>query len=307
MYQLSSPAPALSPFIEHYWFVSATEARPFDLRVDVYVDARADLVFNFGAPYTRTVLDGRTAPLEQLASNLDAQRTRPIRIAQRGAVEIVGVRFRTAGLSPFVSQPVDGWTDRVVPLDEAFGADGPAVEAALRAASSREARTELLDAFFGARLAQTPAHATVQALMTRIERAGGDVRMADLSAEGRVPIRKLDRWFLRHLGFSPKAFARIVRFQRALTMLKTDPGCTLAAVGAACGYYDQPHFVRDFKQYAGVAPSARVGYFPADGPDDFSPNVVQFVQDQGGAPGDLAGRDARDVPDGAARTPGDPR
>lgn len=53
VYQLSKPAAHLAPYIEHYWFVSATEATPFDLRVDVYVDARANLVFNFGVPPTR--------------------------------------------------------------------------------------------------------------------------------------------------------------------------------------------------------------------------------------------------------------
>jgi AraC-like DNA-binding protein len=45
------------------------------------------------------------------------------------------------------------------------------------------------------------------------------------------------------------------------------------------GYYDQPHFVREFKRFAGSAPKHRVGYFPADVPTDFSPNLVQYVQD----------------------------
>jgi len=277
VYQLSKPAAHLSPYVEHYWFVTATEAAPFDLRVDVYVDARADLIFNFGVPYTRTVLGER--PRLQQASNLDAQRTQPLQIAQQGAVDIVGVRFHTAGLSPFVSLPVVHWTDRVVPLEQVFGAEVASVEREIATAKSPAEKTAILDAFLGRRLRLTPAKETAQTLKARIEAEGGQGRMDELCDAAGVSIRQLDRLFRSHVGFTPKAFARIVRFQRALSLLRTDPGCTLAAVGAACGYYDQPHFVRDFKAYAGVAPRAQVGYFPAGGPADFSPNVVQFVQD----------------------------
>jgi uncharacterized protein YndB with AHSA1/START domain len=53
VYRLSQPAAALSAYIEHYWSVQASAEAPLDLTVDVFVDARADLIFNFGAPYTR--------------------------------------------------------------------------------------------------------------------------------------------------------------------------------------------------------------------------------------------------------------
>lgn len=278
MYQLSQPASALSPYIEHYWSVCASEAAPLDLRVDVYVDARADLIFNFGAPYTRAVLGERPRRLQ--ASNLDAQRTRPMRIEQRGAIVIAGVRFRAAGLAPFVSETLARWTDRVVPIAEAFGPAVLEVERVLAAApSDPAAQKQILDAYFTSRLQLTPGKLALQPLRARIEAEGGLVRMDALCAQAAVSARQLDRLFRSHLGLSPKTFARVVRFQRALTMLKGDPGCTLAAVAARCGYYDQPHFVREFKAYAGVAPRAQVAYFPSEGPADFSPNVVQFLQD----------------------------
>ena len=83
---------------------------------------------------------------------------------------------------------------------------------------------------------------------------------------------------------APKTYAQVVRFQRCLNRLRHDPGVTLSEIATQCGYYDQSHFVRECRTFAGVVPSAQVGYFPAGAPADFSPNLVQFLQDGGTAP-----------------------
>jgi hypothetical protein len=56
VYELRPPAGALRGHIEQYWFVRGDGPEPLDLRVDVFVDGRADLVFNFAAPYLREVI-----------------------------------------------------------------------------------------------------------------------------------------------------------------------------------------------------------------------------------------------------------
>lgn len=91
MYELHPPAPDLAPFIEHYWLLRSTDEAPVDLRVNVYVDARADLILNYGVPYVRTVIGGERREIS--ASNLDAQRLEPICIEQRGAIHAPGRTF----------------------------------------------------------------------------------------------------------------------------------------------------------------------------------------------------------------------
>lgn len=73
--------------------------------------------------------------------------------------------------------------------------------------------------------------------------------------------------------------SRVLRFQSALTALMRDPGCTLAQVATGSGYFDQAHFVKEFRRLSGGVPRGYRGYFPPDGPDDFKPNVVVFLQD----------------------------
>lgn len=283
MYSLGQPAATLSPYIENYWFLQTGAQAPFALSVDVFVDARADLIFNFGDPYTRTRIG--EPPRSYLDSNLDAQRSYPIKISQKGAMHVAGVRFHTAGLAPFVTPPVQRWNNRIVPIAEVFGPSVGAVEQELRAAGADlGAQARILDAFFLGRLRTTPGQQTLHRLKSKIESAGGLCRIDELCELGSIAIRQLDRLFRDYVGFSPKTFARIVRFQNALLLLKGHPGCTLADVAAQCGYYDQSHFVRECRTFAGVVPSAQVGYFPAGAPADFSPNLVQFLQDGGTAP-----------------------
>lgn len=294
MYLLSQPAATLSAYIDNYWFLQTGAEPSFALSVDVFVDARADLIFNFGDPYTRTRIG--EPPHSYVDSSLDAQRSYPIKISQKGAMHVAGVRFHAAGLAPFVTPPVQRWNNRVVPVAEVFGASAGSLEQELRAAGDDlGAQARILDAFFLGRLRPTPGQQTLHRLKTKIESEGGLIRIDELCELGSISIRQLDRLFRDYLGFSPKTFSRIVRFQNALLLLKGHPGCTLADVAARCGYYDQPHFVRECRTFAGAVPSAQVGYFPTGAPADFSPNLVQFLQDAGTQPGESSLRHSKEL------------
>jgi len=282
MYVLRPPAEALRPYIEHYWFVSQAPGEVVDLRVDVFVDARADLLFNFDAPYRREVIGGTTVELAE--SNLDAQRLAPIRIIQRGSVSIAGVRFHLGGLAPFAREPLAAFTDLTPAPATVLGPQVLALEAALRADPDPDAAAALLDAFFLDRFTAPPT-AFAHALDT-LRSTGGRASVADLSAAAGVSQRQVERLFARHLGIPPKTVGRIVRFQGALRSLMADPGCPLGELAAGAGYYDQAHFIRDFRLFSGGVPRGYRGYYPPEGPADFAPNVVAFIQDVpvGGAP-----------------------
>ncbi len=276
MYQLRSPHADLSPYIEHYWFVTSAEG-PVDIRVDVFVDGRADLVFNFGVPYAREIIGGKTT--KHRRSNLDAQRTVPIRILQRGLVRIAGVRFRLGGLGPFAREPLRRFTDLTPAPSAVLGAGTRPLEAALEATADLDAQARLLDAFFLERLALDEAHGCFAAALDALARAGGNATVDAIAKSAGVSSRQLDRLFARYLGIAPKPVGRILRFQQTLRALMQDPGCSLADVAAAAGYFDQAHFIKDFKRMSGGVPRGYRGYYPPESPTHFAPNVVVFLQD----------------------------
>lgn len=276
MYELRAPDDRLAPFVEHYWFVRTTPERPFSVSVDAYVDARADLVFTLGSGYTRTVFGESPEWCE--ASNLDAQRLHPIRIDQSGVLHLAGVRFRVGGLTAFTPADLSRWTGRVVPVAEAFGAPGTATHDALGGADSVDEQAVILDGLLLGTYRTGDGLARFQSVLPEALRADPRPTIDDLAASAGCSVRHLERLFAQHLGMTPRTLLLIVMFQSALQMLMTDPGCPLSDVAARAGFHDQSHLVRTFRRFSGGAPREFRGYFPQDGPEDFAPNVVGYVQ-----------------------------
>lgn len=280
MYQLRPPAPALARHVEHYWFVTTPDGQPVDLRVEVFVDCRADLIVNFGAPYTREVIGGERVAYDR--SNLDAQRLVPIRIAQRGLVRIAGVRFRLGGLGPFSRAPLVPFTNQTPAPSAVLGEEAVALEQALGATHDVDEQARLLDRFLLGRLERSEGLATFERGLGLLVERDGLARVDEVAIAAGVSERQLARLFARYLGVPPKTAARVLRFQSTMRALMRDPGCALAEVAAAAGYFDQAHFIKDFRRMTGGLPRGYRGYYPPAAPTDFAPNVVVFLQD---APG----------------------
>ncbi len=71
-----------------------------------------------------------------------------------------------------------------------------------------------------------------------------------------IGIRQMERLFKKHVGYSPKQYAKVVRFFHIYhQIIKSDSNLSIEAVDA--GYYDQAHFNKEFKKYAGSIPKER--------------------------------------------------
>ncbi|MGC5225289.1 helix-turn-helix domain-containing protein [Micromonospora sp. DT81.3] len=165
-----------------------------------------------------------------------------------------------------------------------FGEKTRELESALRAEPGLQASARLLDGFLLGELRLDEAQATFERALSALVADDGRVSVSEIAEAATSSPRQIERLFARGLGFPPKTVGRVLRFQHALRQLMTDPGIPLAEVAADAGYFDQAHFVRDFRLFSGGVPRGYRGYYPPQVPADFAPNVVVFVQDAG-APG----------------------
>ncbi|MER7753207.1 helix-turn-helix domain-containing protein [Kitasatospora sp. NPDC097643] len=166
-----------------------------------------------------------------------------------------------------------------VPAEQVLGPFGPRLQEQLRAARDWSERFALLD---GALLrAARPSGAVppeVGWAWRALRRSGGALPVAALARETGWSARHLQERFRRETGLTPKAAARVIRFDRARRLLAGPTPPRLAELAAGCGYFDQAHLAREFRALAGAAPST---WLAAEG--------AEFRNVQGAAGGAGAG------------------
>jgi AraC-like DNA-binding protein len=182
---------------------------------------------------------------------------------QRNAV--LGIRFRPGEAARLFPGAPRELTDSQATLDDLWGEDGRVLAAALVALVDHATRHQL-----GAAAVLRGANATIEdALRRRLASHGEavDLRVriaAELLASGTavreaaahvgLSERQLGRRFADRVGLPPKAFARVMRLQRAATFLAG--GTVPSEAASLAGYADQAHFSRDSAELAGISPGA---------------------------------------------------
>src|SRR5439155_2387487 len=124
-------------------------------------------------------------------------------------------------------------------------------------ASTWRSRFTVADEIIARRFASAvPPSAAMAWAWNRLRQTAGAVRVDDLARAVGSSRRHLTGSFRQEIGLPPKAAARVLRLRRAITLLERGSHAGLAHVAAASGYYDQAHLDRDFRDLAGMTPTA---------------------------------------------------
>jgi len=172
-----------------------------------------------------------------------------------GRQEGVEINVSPLALHMLLGLPLHEISNRVVGLADLLGREADLLVERLAGLPRWEARFALLDAVLAARLADARAPSpSVAWAHGRLRATAGAVPVTALAAELGCSRRHLVAGFRDQVGLPPKRLARVLRFERVLTLLDRAGGEGLGEIAAACGYYDQPHLNRDFRQFAGASP-----------------------------------------------------
>jgi AraC-like DNA-binding protein len=225
------PAPErLRPYVECFWSIEPGEALP---AYPVLPDGCVDIVYS---PSTGPQVVGTM--------------TRAQRFALPAGQIQMGVRFRPGMAPGFVRAPGIETTDRLLPLDDVWGAEGRQLSARIGNAKSADQCIALLEAH----LVTESEPGIVQKMTAHIIHRSGQVRVDDLAFDAAMSARQLRRLFLEQMGLTPKHFCRVIRFRHSLPRLRTTRRGDWTEVALECGYYDQAHFINDFREFSGYTP-----------------------------------------------------
>jgi AraC-like DNA-binding protein len=172
----------------------------------------------------------------------------------------IGVRFRPGSAMAALGVPAAELTDDRVALD-ALIENSESELAALQSAESNEARFAAVVELVRRRLRGSAAvPRSVRAAVHRILGARGDLRIAALASDVGITRQQLAKQFAAHVGVAPKMLARIARTQAALARADAarasyPRNVDWSAIAYELGYYDQPHFIDEFREITGRTPT----------------------------------------------------
>jgi AraC-like DNA-binding protein len=239
------PMAALRPFIKRFEVTQYLAERTHTLLPDTSLVAcfrLDDLAIRHG---------GRVLPAAFLSGLQNRART----LTRSAGSSVLLTVFTDAGAAAFVREPLDELFNGMIPLDE-FLQRSQLQEAREKLVVARDhaRRKEILERLLMGQLRSQARDLVVTAAAAQIKERHGSVRMKELAQRAGVSLSALERRFRKMIGASPRKFASIVRLRHVL-QLRNGSG-TLTDVAYQAGYSDQAHFIKDFRNFTGLAPQS---------------------------------------------------
>lgn len=259
LYKELKPSKALAPYLKCMWILE-NEVPAAGAMDKVLPDACPELIIHYGDRFRIRDSNGRIRI--QPRSFVFGPLTKHIEIGPSGSTGIIAARFYPGGAAAFLPVPVKQLTNTYVSLRNLFGKKGAELEHTICSLSTHAEKRAALENFLAAQLVPRSFNAIIPHELNRlITGKTVPVRIDHLSKELNMGRRHLERKFNNDAGMSPKMLIRITRFQNIFRILNQKKPDSLTGLTYEAGYYDQSHFIRDFKAFTGMSPAA---YFRED-------------------------------------------
>lgn len=249
------PSERLQPFVRHYYsFKSYSDITFSDT---VFPSGDMEMIFNLGCGRWE-YLDG-TSFVETPKIELWGQVTKPLSIRSKGAHHMLGIKFHTHSASFFLNDQIGVFNDSINDPSDVIGKSVSALYQRLLDCGQEEEQIVLLEEFLVNRMVKLEKKTfhinKVADILNCISSDAGGSNIASIASRHNITTRYLQRLLHQHTGLSPKSFDKINRFQHSLKMISRNEQ-PFTSIAYACGYFDQSHFIRDFKSFTGLTPSS---------------------------------------------------
>lgn len=251
-----TPRPPLSSFVRRLWYCA--DYKPPHRRERLLPNGTMSIVICLAHAGFRYWPSGYSEgpPQWKPPSVVAGAYSRYCAIDTASMDELVGVQFRPAGARPLLGIPADKFSNEDTPLEDVWGPQAEQLRERLLAAPYAEAKLRVLESALAERLrlaraARPEVHFALQAFH-KVPQA---MTVADVTARAGLSPRRFAQVFREEVGLNPKTFCRIRRFQEAIRQIQNGSEVRWSDVALDCGYFDQPHFVNEFRSFSGINPT----------------------------------------------------
>jgi len=231
------PTGAAARAVECYWIVKDNDPTP--VKQKIVPDGFTEIIFHFGDHY-KINLDGHWR--KQGTRLLAGQIRKYFYLENSGKTDILGIKLKPTALTHLFGISMKDKVDRVIVLDKKIKID----------VTNDDVTT--VGEYFNNVCQNYPVDHPADKAVEIIFQNKGMISVSTICEELGVGERYLQQLFAKYVGLSPKFFARIVRFSHVFNVIKENKP-DWADVVYKAGYYDQSHFIRNFKAFTGEDPS----------------------------------------------------
>lgn len=257
-YQTHKPHPDLDSFVSCYWTLEVPASNDAQ-RQRIVPDGCIEMAFILGDDIKRYTSDSEF--IIQPRAMVLGQTLKPFYIEPTGYVYTFAIRFYPFGFASFIESPIESLANKETPIASLFGTTASKeLEQSIIQASSVAERIELIERFLLDRLlTQDSIDKVVKMTIDALLSTKGSAPISTILKEDLSKRRQLERKFLKQIGISPKQLGKVIRMQTALKMLLNQKEDSLTAIAYESEYYDQAHFIKDFREFTGTSPKEFLG------------------------------------------------
>lgn len=247
IYYTIPPPPSLSTYVRFFWVLESDQ--PYCHRS--MADGCAEMVFHYKGVFDE-IANGKTE--KSFLAGLHGPSQLYRRFIINNSFGIFGVYLYPFAIPQLFSLPANELSDQMPDLETLFGAEGRQLEENIMLAKNNRQRVAIASTFLEKKLSKNKEHnSCFYSIISNIIHAKSLKTVDQLAKNSFLSVRQFERNFKLFSGFSPKLYSRIIRFQLA-TQQYGHANKNLTDIAYDCGYYDQSHFIHDFKQFSGYHP-----------------------------------------------------
>lgn len=249
------PGIQLKEYVKCYYiYESETNVAFEDI---VFPSGCIEIIFNLGTGKWQT--SNGDVFITTPSIELWGQIIRPLPVKSIGKNTMLGIRFFPHAAAYFLNDTIGLFNNQVLDLSDVSDGAANALRSKLLETTTWNKRIELVESFLLHRLSLSEQKlnkvAMVTKIMNEIRRDDFFDNIENVALRYGITSRYLQKLFLQYTGLTPKLYTKINRFQNSLRLI-TKKEISLTSIAYDCGYFDQSHFIREFKSFTGFTPSA---------------------------------------------------
>lgn len=232
----------------------------------VFPSGSMEIVFNLGKGIWESLVKNKYFKTPQI--ELWGQITKPLAIKSRGQHTMLGIRFYPHSAAYFLREDINLLNNQISDASDLLGTSIKNLQETLIETPELKCRIMLIENFLLRQLALNEQYSLkidkVGQILNGMKSTLNDSNISHIASRHGISTRYLHKLVYEHTGLSPKFYNKINRFQLSLKLI-TKKEQPLTSIAYDCGYFDQSHFIKDFKSFTGVTPSAYlVNDFPVN-------------------------------------------